>query len=40
MQEHKYYDEAKGLGGAAVVAVVSIYDGLAEAMGVLLAASG
>ncbi|CAK71432.1 unnamed protein product (macronuclear) [Paramecium tetraurelia] len=40
MQEHKYYDDAKNVGGAAVVAVVSIYDGLTEALSVLLDCTG
>lgn len=40
IQEHKYYDDAKNIGGAAVVAVVSVYDGLTEALAVLLDSTG
>lgn len=40
MQEHKYYAEAKEIGAGALVACVSIYDGLTEALCVLLKSTG
>ena len=40
MQDHRYYNDAKEVGTAAVYACVSIYDGLTEALCVLIGSTG